>query len=139
MGLACLLPLTVLEGSLTEVSCHPLWEPAQGLTGAGLSGCLVPVLVMASPQGLLLLLSLSKEWRLISGSPAPITTSQRNKDRRQELFGVKKGTSLFQKFPEWPRTVYWGRGSERRTVQDLEDGLPSDSLPCGCAIVFCFL
>lgn len=130
---------SVLEGSLTEVSCHPLREPAQGLTGAGLSGCLAPVLVMASPQGLLLLLSLSKEWRLISGSPAPITTSQRNKDRRQELLGVKKGTSLLQKFPEWPRTVYRGRGSERRTVQDLEGGLPSDSLLCGCAIVFCFL
>ena len=55
------------------------------------------------------------------------------------FLGVKKGTSLLQKFLEWPRTVYQSRGSERRTVQDLEDGLPSDSLPCGCAIVFCSL
>lgn len=72
--------------------------------GSGLSGCLVPVLVMALPQGLPLLLSLSKEWRRISGSSAPITTSQnkKNKDGRQEFLGVKKGTSLLQKFLEQP-------------------------------------
>ena len=58
--------------------CGSLREAGRG---SGLSGCLVPVLVMALPQGLPLLLSLSKEWRRISGSSAPITTSQKKKTK----------------------------------------------------------
>ena len=104
MGLACLLSLTVSEGSLTEVSCHPLREPARGRTrvrlvrmscpGAG-DGLAPGSSAAALPfQGM--------ETYLGFFCPHHHQSKKKNKDRRQEFLGVKKGTSLLQKFPEQP-------------------------------------
>lgn len=102
-------------------SCPP-WEP---LRKAWLGGRLVRMSCPCAGHGFIWVFCCCSPCPRsgdLSGSPAPITTSQRNKDRRQELLGVRREHPYSRSFQVTPNSL--SGGVRRRTVQDLEGGLP---------------